>query len=181
MHDDFIILLMSFLQKFYAMNIFYSAHNIKLVLCNFDKTLFKNMRMKHLFRFHRQGFNSNQILFKLPWSMLIIMCIPAMLFILKLRLNQGASNYAHFFRKIRWKCGKAEYVQRRVHFVNVQVPCPPFIIYVKFCTSRICMKMSSFLYARPCTIPHILYFQCGHLITFLTKCHLWCGCQGEWY
>ena len=61
------------------------------------------------------------------------------------------------------------------------VPHPHSLIHVKLCTSRICMKMSSFLYARPCTIPRILYFQRGHLITFLTKCHLWCGCQGEWY
>ena len=32
------------------------------------------------------------------------------------------------------KCRKAEYVQRRVRFVNVQVPCPHSIMYVKFFT-----------------------------------------------
>ena len=56
---------------------------------------------------------------------------------------------------------KAEYVQRRVRFVNVQVPCPHSIIYVKFCTSRLCMKMSSFLLVRACAMPRMLYFSCG--------------------
>ena len=34
----------------------------------------------------------------------------------------------------RKKCHKAEYVQRRVCFVNVQVPLPKSNIYVKLCT-----------------------------------------------
>ena len=58
------------------------------------------------------------------------------------------------------KCRKAEYVQRRVCFVNVQVPCPHSNIYVKLCTSRLCIKMSSFLFVRGCAMPRILYLSC---------------------
>ena len=58
------------------------------------------------------------------------------------------------------KCHKAEYVQRRVCFVNVQVPCPHFNIYVKLCTSRLCIKMSSFLFVHGCARPRILYLSC---------------------
>ena len=45
-------------------------------------------------------------------------------------------------------------------------------IYVKFCTSRLCMKMLSFLFVRTWAMPHILYLPCGfyfrfwYLITF---------------
>ena len=59
------------------------------------------------------------------------------------------------------KYSKAEYVQRRVRFVNVQVPCPHSIIYVKFCTSRLCMKMSSFLFVLAYAMAHMLYLSCG--------------------
>ena len=59
------------------------------------------------------------------------------------------------------KYRKAEYVQRRVRFVNVQVPCPHSIIYVKFCTCRLCMKMLSFLFVRACAMPRILFLSCG--------------------
>ena len=68
--------------------------------------------------------------------------------------------YAYFIWKAK-KCRKAEYVQRRVRFVNLQVPCPHSIIYVKFCTSRLCMKMSSFLFVRAWGMPRILYLPCG--------------------
>ena len=81
----------------------------------------------------------------------------------------------------RKKCRKAEYVQRRVRFVNVQVPCPLSIIYVKFCTSRLCMKMSSFLFVCVWTMPRILYLSCGipfpvkspGIISGLTSVVLW--------
>ena len=64
--------------------------------------------------------------------------------------------------KKHWKkCRKAEYVQRRVCFVNVQVPRPHSNIYVKLCTSRLCMKMSSFLFVRTWAMPRILYLSCG--------------------
>merc|ERR1711954_242118 len=55
------------------------------------------------------------------------------------------------------KYRKAEYVQRRVRFVNVQVPCPHSNIYVKLCTSRLCMKMSSFLFECAWAMPRISY------------------------
>ena len=60
----------------------------------------------------------------------------------------GKENKKKVIRFRAEKCRKVEYVQRRVRFVNVQVPCPLSIIYVKFCTSRLCMKMSSFLFVR---------------------------------
>ena len=58
------------------------------------------------------------------------------------------------------KCRKAKYVQHRVCFVIVQVPCPHSNIYVKLCTSRLCIKMSSFLFVRGCAMPRILYLSC---------------------
>ena len=58
------------------------------------------------------------------------------------------------------KCRKAKYVQRRVCFVIVQVPCPHSNIYVKLCTSRLCIKMSSFLFVRGCAMPRLLYLSC---------------------
>ena len=58
------------------------------------------------------------------------------------------------------KYRKAEYVQRRVCFVNVQVPRPHSNIYVKLCNSRLCMKMSSFLFLRTWAMPRILYPSC---------------------
>ena len=39
-----------------------------------------------------------------------------------------------------------EYTQRRVCFINVPVPWPHSNINIKFCTSRLCMKMLSFLF-----------------------------------
>ena len=59
------------------------------------------------------------------------------------------------------KCRKAEYVQRRVCFVNVQDPFPHSNIYIKLCTSRLCMKMSSFLFLCTWAMPRILYLSCG--------------------
>ena len=59
------------------------------------------------------------------------------------------------------KYGKAEYVQHRVCFVNEQVSWPDSNINVKFCTSRHCVKMSSFLFVRAWAMPRILYLSCG--------------------
>ena len=59
------------------------------------------------------------------------------------------------------KYHKAEYVQRHVCFVNVQVPCPHSKINVKFCPSRLCMKMSSFLFMLTWAMPRISYLSCG--------------------
>ena len=49
-------------------------------------------------------------------------------------------------KRSRQRAGKKyrEYAQRRVCFVNEQVPWPHSNINVKFCTSRLCMKKSSF-------------------------------------
>ena len=69
------------------------------------------------------------------------------------------------------KCRKAEYVQRRVRFINVQVPYPHSIIYVKFCTSRLFMKCRLFcLWAHEqCRVYYIyhveFHFQFGQLIS----------------
>ena len=63
-----------------------------------------------------------------------------------------------FFYK---KCRKAEYVQRRVCFLNVQVPCPHSNVYVKLCNSRLCMKMLSFLFLCTWAMPRISYSSCG--------------------
>ena len=66
-------------------------------------------------------------------------------------------------------------------FVNVQVfkwlhllhktlgfPCPHFLIHLKLCTSRLCMKMSSCLYAFACAMPFTLYvFIIGNSISGL--------------
>ena len=38
--------------------------------------------------------------------------------------------------------------------------CPHSNIYVKLCTSRLCIKMSSFLFVRVCAMPRILYLSC---------------------
>merc|ERR1711954_548160 len=75
----------------------------------------------------------------------------------------GNSNLDVFinFVFIEKKYRKAEYVQRRVYFVNVQVPCPNSNIYVKLCTSRLCMKMLSFLFVCAWAMPRILYLSCG--------------------
>ena len=56
---------------------------------------------------------------------------------------------------------KAKSVQCHVCFVNVQVPLPHSNIYVKFCISRLCMKMSSFLFVRTWAMPRILHLSCG--------------------
>ena len=53
------------------------------------------------------------------------------------------------------------HVRRRVCFVNVQVPRPHSNIYVKLCNSRLCMKMSSFLFLRTWAMPRVLYLSCG--------------------
>ena len=63
---------------------------------------------------------------------------------------------------------KTEYVQRCVCFVNIQVPRPHSNIYVKLRTSRLCMKMSSFLFVRALAMPHILYLSCGVLFPVWT-------------
>ena len=56
---------------------------------------------------------------------------------------------------------KVECVQRRVCFINEQVPWPHSNRNVKFCTSRLCMQMSSFLFVRAWAMPRILYLSCG--------------------
>ena len=40
------------------------------------------------------------------------------------------------------------------------VPWPHFLIQVKLCTSRLCMIMSSFLYACTCAMPRMLHSTC---------------------
>ena len=51
-------------------------------------------------------------------------------------------------------------------------PLPPLSYTLKACTSRLCMKMLSFMYARACAMPrhdihHVeFYFQFVHLISF---------------
>ena len=55
---------------------------------------------------------------------------------------------------------KAGYIHHHMCFVNVQVPCPHSHIYVKLCTSRLCIKMSSFLFVSGCAMPRILYLSC---------------------
>ena len=47
--------------------------------------------------------------------------------------EQASQEEPYSFKKYR----KAEYVQRRVCFVNVQVPWPSSIIDVKLCTSHL--------------------------------------------
>ena len=68
--------------------------------------------------------------------------------------------HRHFVEK---KCRKTEYVQHRVCFVKVQqqVTCPHSNIYVKLCTSCLCIKISSFLFVRAWAMPRILYLSCG--------------------
>ena len=39
-------------------------------------------------------------------------------------------------------------------------PIQQFTLYVKLCTSRLCIKMSSFLFVRGCAMPRILYLSC---------------------
>ena len=58
------------------------------------------------------------------------------------------------------KYNKAKYVQRHVCFGNVQVPCPHSNVYVKL-LSRLCMKMSSFLFVGAWAVPRILSLSCG--------------------
>ena len=41
-------------------------------------------------------------------------------------------------------------------------------IYVKLCTSRFCIKMSSFLFVHTWAMPHILYLLCGFPFPVLT-------------
>ena len=68
------------------------------------------------------------------------------------------------------KCRKAdqaacrEYVQHCVCFVNEQVPWPDSNIIVKFCTSRLCMKMSSFLFVRTGNAAFIVFFDANNYI-----------------
>ena len=62
-----------------------------------------------------------------------------------------------------------EYAQRSVCFVNKQVPRPHSNINVKFCTSRLCMKMSSFLFVRAWAMPRISYISCGVPFPVLTR------------
>ena len=63
---------------------------------------------------------------------------------------------------------KAEYVQCCVSFVNEQVPWPHSNINAKFCTSRLCMKMSPFLVVCAWAMPRILYLSCGVPFTVWT-------------
>ena len=48
------------------------------------------------------------------------------------------------------------------------VPYPHFLIHLKLCTSRLCMKMSSFMYASACAMPRTLYWSCGILFSLWT-------------
>ena len=59
------------------------------------------------------------------------------------------------------KYRNAEYVQSHVCFVNEEVSWPHSNINVKFCTSRLCMKMSSFLFVCAWAMPRILYISWG--------------------
>ena len=47
-------------------------------------------------------------------------------------------------------------------------PLPPLSYTFKACTSRLCMKMSSFMYARACAMPRTLYSSCGILFPLWT-------------
>ena len=75
-------------------------------------------------------------------------------------LIEGVLGSKNLFSERCLKCRKAKYVQHRVCFVIVQVPCPHSNIYVKLCTSRLCIKMSSFLFVSGCAMPRILYLSC---------------------
>ena len=72
-----------------------------------------------------------------------------------LKKNAAKRSRQHVGEKYR------EYAQRRVCFINEQVPCPNSNIYVKLCTSRLCMKMLSFLFVFAWAMPRILYSSCG--------------------
>ena len=78
------------------------------------------------------------------------------------------------FKKKRKKYRKGEYVQRRVCFVNVQVPCPHSIIYVKLYTSRLCTKMLFFLFVCAWAMLHILYLSCRVLFPVMTPYNISC-------
>ena len=71
--------------------------------------------------------------------------------------------YKNAAKQSRQHAGKRyrEYARRRVCFVNEQVPWPHSNINVKFCTSHLCMKMSSFLFVRAWAMLRILYLSCG--------------------
>ena len=77
--------------------------------------------------------------------------------------SQRVTNKKNAAKRSRQHVGKRywEYAQRRVCFINYQVPWPHSNINVKFCTSRLCMKMSSFLFVRAWALPRILYLSCG--------------------
>ena len=71
---------------------------------------------------------------------------------------------AKSFPSLIKKCRKTEYVQCRVCFINVQVPHSNSKIYVTLCTSRLCMKMLSFLFVCAWAgraVPRILCLSCG--------------------
>ena len=79
------------------------------------------------------------------------------------------------------KYRKAEYVQRRVRSSALRKS-----FHVNICISRLCIKMSSFLYM--CTyaqcrvnfIHHVeFYFRFQHLITLPVYSQLWHSSQGE--
>ena len=86
-------------------------------------------------------------------------------------------------KRSRQHAGKKyrEYAQRHVCFVNEQVPWPHSNINVKYCTSRVCMKMLSFLFVRAWAMPRILYLSCGiqfpvwtpGIISVLTSVVVW--------
>ena len=94
----------------------------------------------HIFHFFWPDPNENNY-----WLYFCILC------------NKNAAKWSrqHAGEKYR------EYAQRSVCFVNKQVPWPHSNINVKFCTSRLCMKMSSFLFVHALAMPRILYIACG--------------------
>ena len=84
------------------------------------------------------------------------MSIKVILYFYGDRIKNAAKRSRQHAGKRYW-----EYAQRRVCFVNEQVPSPHPNINVKFYTSRLCMKMSSFLFVRSWAMPGILYLSCG--------------------
>ena len=64
------------------------------------------------------------------------------------------------------KYRKAEYVQRRVCFVNVQSPLHENVVF------SVCARMFCYIY-------HVeFHFRFRHLLSFLVKHQLWSGCHG---
>ena len=80
-------------------------------------------------------------------------------------LGGRALKPSHGSHRIRYPAACREKIpgdaQRRVCFVNEQVPWPLSNINVRFCTSRLCIKMLSFLFVCAWSMPRILYLSCG--------------------